>query len=281
MSRDGLADKFFAGTKPAVICCKQTLVNPKLDTVYLPGRPSTSLFLDEWLARKLDFSAVRSLAVDVGFSDRWATGADEGLRVAEIVRRLGHVRKLCLISDYSANFLPYRGAGLESWQGYEKDLFNEMEGDWEGGWRWVVPKQENMIWGLNAATERRVEEVRLKLARERRKFRQGWEDPEEVVKFVKYVRPVKPENPNSVTPDKNEVQVATRAETTQEKECTWQVSTFVEPPSQSPSVWSRFQKFVTRKKEVKPTFGLMKERPQSSSTRRVRFADTVRISSVG
>jgi hypothetical protein len=159
------------------------LINPQIDTIYLPGRAQFPLGYNQWLSRSdVDFSLVRSLAVDVGWSRAWRTGFDEKISVEEIVRRLGHVEKLHLVSEYSL-FNPDIKYDYSAWGRVPKRG--------EPGWNWVEVVDREVwedvspakIWQKNVARKLEAEKARYEGEGEGR-----WVVPEVVLSFVKYER---------------------------------------------------------------------------------------------
>jgi hypothetical protein len=68
------------------LCYLAVLINPHIDTIYLPGYSQLPLGYNPWLSRSdVDFNLIRPLAVDVGWSRPWRTGFDERISVGEIV----------------------------------------------------------------------------------------------------------------------------------------------------------------------------------------------------
>jgi len=166
------------------------LINPQIDTVYLPGRARFPLGYIAWFSRSdVDLSLVRSLAVDVGWSRPWRTGFDENIRVEEIVRRLGHVNELHLVSEYSMFNPDIR---------YDYSAWGRVPEVGEPGWNWVdVVDRE--VWEDVSHAKIRQENMARKLKAEKARYEgEGdgkWVLPEVVLSLVKYERiPRKPDD---------------------------------------------------------------------------------------
>jgi hypothetical protein len=136
-----------------------------------------------WLSRcDVDFSLVRSLAVDVGWSRSWRTGFDERISVEEIVRRLGHIEKLHLVSEYSLFNPNIR---------YDYSAWDRVSNGGEPGWNWVKIV-DGEVWENVSHAINWQENMKRKLEAEKTKYGgEGgpkWMIPEVVLSFVKYER---------------------------------------------------------------------------------------------
>jgi hypothetical protein len=159
------------------------LINPQIDTVYLPGHSQFPLGYIAWLSRSdVDFSLVRSLAVDVGWSRLWQTGFDENLSVEKLTRMLGHVKKLHLVSEYSM-FNPDIKYDYSAWGRVPKLG--------EPGWNWVEVVDAE-VWEDLSHAKIRQENMERKLEAERARCGNEevvkWVSPEVVLSFVMYER---------------------------------------------------------------------------------------------
>jgi hypothetical protein len=159
------------------------LINPHIDTIYLPGRAQFPLGYNPWLSRSdVDFNLIRSLAVDVGWSRPWRTGFDERISVEEIVRRLGHIEKLHLVSEYNL-FNPDIKYDYSAWGRVPKGG--------EPGWNWVQIVDRE-VWENVSHAKNWQENMERKLEAEKtRYYGEGgdkWMVPEVTLSFVKYER---------------------------------------------------------------------------------------------
>jgi hypothetical protein len=160
------------------------LINPDIDTIYLPGRAQFPLCYRAWFERSdVDFSLIRSVAVDVGWSRTWRTGYDERISLEEIVRRLGNVRRLHLVSEYSLFNPDIR---------YDYSAWGKME-SWaeaDAGWKWVVPVDRD-LWENVSHAKRWQETVARQLEAEQKRYGDvegvmPWVVPEVELGFVKF-----------------------------------------------------------------------------------------------
>jgi 2EXR family len=161
-------------------CCVPVLINPEIDTIYLPGRAQFPLGYRDWFCRNADdFGLVRSLAVDLGWSRTWRTGFDERIGVEEIVRCLGHVETLHLVSEYSL-FNPNVKYDYSTWG---------KIGTGEG-WQWMEPKDKD-LWENVSNARRWQESMRTQLEMEKKGYSDidgetPWVVPEVVLSFVRF-----------------------------------------------------------------------------------------------
>lgn len=161
-------------------CCVPALINPAIDTIYLSERMRFRLGYRSWLSRyDVDFGVVKSVAVDVDSSVIWRTGYDEEIEVAEIVRQLGFVEVLHLVSEYSL-FNPDVNFDYSAW--------GTVSGEGEEGWRWVEPVDRELWDDVSRAKSWR-ETVGGWLEAEKERYgEEEWVMPEVVLSFVKFER---------------------------------------------------------------------------------------------
>lgn len=118
----------------------------------------------------------------MGWSRPWRTGFDEKISVEEIVRRLGHVRRLHLVSEYSL-FNP----DIK----YDYNAWGRIPKGGEPGWNWVEILDKEVWENVSHARIRR-ENMARRLEAERVRHegegegRRKWVVPEVVLNFVKY-----------------------------------------------------------------------------------------------
>lgn len=165
------------------LCCVAVLVDPAIDTVLLPGRPRFALAYGPWLARSdVAFGLVRSLAVDVGWGVPRRAGFVGDVGVEEMVRWLGGVERLHLVTEYS---LFNQGVECDS------SSWTPVPKGGQPGWNWV-PMVNGAAWeNAGCARNWQGKMVRKLEAEKMRCDAEGesrWVPPEVVLSLIKYER---------------------------------------------------------------------------------------------